>query len=233
MPSDLWRAPTPERPVRATARVPGSKSLTNRALLLAAVADGPSEVRNSLRSRDTELMATALRALGASVETSQDDWRVSPLRGGGDAEVDCGLAGTVMRFVPPVAALRAGSVHFDGDVHARTRPMAAMLAALRDLGVDVDDDRRGRLPFTVRGRGRVPGGEVTMDASASSQFVSALLLAGARYDEGVVIRHIGPPVPSRPHLDMTVEVLRERGVIMDDSEPDVWRLSPARSRPWT
>ncbi len=226
MPSDLWRAPTPERPVRATARVPGSKSLTNRALLLAAVADGPSEVRNALRSRDTDLMATALRALGASVDSSRDDWRVSPLRGDGDAEVDCGLAGTVMRFVPPVAALRDGSVRFDGDVHARTRPMSAMLAALRDLGVDIDDEGRGRLPFTVRGRGRVQGGEVTLDASASSQFVSALLLAGARYDEGLVIRHVGPPVPSRPHLEMTVEVLRERGVVVDDSEPDVWRVRP-------
>jgi 3-phosphoshikimate 1-carboxyvinyltransferase len=226
MPSDLWRAPTPERPVRATAQVPGSKSLTNRALLLAAVAEGPSEVHNALRSRDTDLMAGALRALGASVDSSLEDWLVSPLRGGGDAEVDCGLAGTVMRFVPPVAALRDGAVHFDGDVHARTRPMAAMLTALRDLGVDIDDDGRGRLPFTVRGRGRVRGGEVTLDASASSQFVSALLLAGARYDEGVVIRHVGPPVPSRPHLEMTVASLRERGVVVDDSEPDVWRVEP-------
>lgn len=226
MPSDLWRAPTPVRPVRANARVPGSKSLTNRALLLAALADGPTEVRHALRSRDTELMAAALRAIGASVDSSSDDWRVTPLSGGGDAEVDCGLAGTVMRFVPPVAALLDGSVRFDGDAHARTRPMSAMLTALRDLGVEIEDHGRGRLPFTVHGHGRVPGGEVTLDASASSQFVSALLLSGTRYEAGVTVRHVGPPIPSRPHLDMTVEVLRERGVVVDDSEPDVWRVSP-------
>ena len=228
MPNDLWPAPHPSAPVRATVRVPGSKSLTNRALLLAAIADGPSIVGNALRSRDTELMAAALRVLGADVDTTSDDWQVGPLplstRAGGD--VDCGLAGTVMRFVPPVAALVHGDIRFDGDTHARTRPMGAILDALRVLGVEVDDGARGSLPFTVHGAGRVPGGEVSIDASASSQFVSALLLAGARYDAGVVVRHSGPPVPSRPHLDMTVAVLRERGVLLDDSEPDVWRVSP-------
>jgi 3-phosphoshikimate 1-carboxyvinyltransferase len=228
MPDDLWRAPTPSGPVRATVRVPGSKSLTNRALLLAAVADGSSTVRNALRSRDTELMAAALRVLGAKVDVTSDDWEVVPVPTGapGGGEVDCGLAGTVMRFVPPVAALVDGAVRFDGDPHARTRPMAPILDALRTIGVEIDDEGRGALPFVVRGHGRVPGGDVSVDASASSQFVSALLLAGARYDAGLVLRHVGPPVPSRPHLDMTVAVLRERGVTVDDSRPDVWRVSP-------
>ena len=228
MPSDLWRAPTPSGPVHATVQVPGSKSLTNRALLLAAIADGPATIRNALRSRDTELMAAALRVLGAEVVVADDDWQVTPLHGSSPTRgaVDCGLAGTVMRFVPPVAALVDGEVHFDGDAHARNRPMGAVLEAMRALGVDVDDGGRGSLPFTVRSDGRVPGGEVTIDASASSQFVSALLLAGARYEAGVVVRHAGPPVPSQPHLDMTVAVLRERGVTVDDSVPDVWRVAP-------
>ncbi|MGN6251740.1 MAG: 3-phosphoshikimate 1-carboxyvinyltransferase [Marmoricola sp.] len=221
-----WAAPTAHRPVRAQVQLPGSKSLTNRALVLAALAEGPSTVRRALRSRDTELMAAALRALGATVETSGPDWRVTPGPLAGDAQVDCGLAGTVMRFVPPVAALARGDVAFDGDPHARTRPMGEVLTALRDLGATVDDDGRGALPFVVRGRGAVRGGRVVLDASASSQFISALLLAGARYDEGVDVLHDGKPVPSLPHLDMTVACLRQHGVEVDDEEPNRWRVHP-------
>ena len=230
--SELWSAPTARGPVRGRVVLPGSKSLTNRALVLAAIADGPSVVRRALRSRDTELMARALTSLGAAVDTSGEDWAVTPLVHGEVREtaVDCGLAGTVMRFVPPVAAMVDGTVRFDGDAHARTRPMAAVLDALRALGVSVDDGGTGTLPFTVHGTGRVPGGEVVLDASASSQFVSALLLAGPAYDDGVVVRHVGPPVPSQPHLEMTVAVLRERGVEVDDSEPDVWRVAPGPVR---
>src|SRR4051794_31647338 len=173
---DLWPAPRAAVPVDATVRLPGSKSLTNRALVLAALSDGPSVVRRALRSRDTELMATALTTMGSLIDTSGPDWDVTPgaLHGGA---VDCGLAGTVMRFVPPVAALADGPVAFDGDPHARTRPMSAVLDALRGLGVEVDDGGRGTLPFTVSGAGHVAGGRVVIDASASSQFVSALLLA--------------------------------------------------------
>lgn len=224
----LWPAPTARQPVRATVALPGSKSLTNRALVLAALSDGPSVVRRALRSRDTELMAAALRTLGAAVDTSGDDWAVAPVGGGasGPAQVDCGLAGTVMRFVPPVAALARGDVAFDGDPHARTRPMSSVLDALRGLGAEVDDDGRGTLPFVVRGRGALPGGRVTIDASASSQFVSALLLAGARYDAGVEVVHSGDPVPSLPHIAMTVACLREHGVEVDDTVPDRWAVAP-------
>ncbi len=221
----LWPAPTARGPVSATVALPGSKSLTNRALVLAALSDGPSVVRRALRSRDTELMARALTTLGAAVDTSGTDWTVTPgpLHGGA---VDCGLAGTVMRFVPPVAALAEGTVAFDGDPHARTRPMGAVLDALRGLGADVDDDGRGTLPFEVRGHGSVPGGTVTIDASASSQFVSALLLAGAAYDGGVAVVHAGPPVPSLPHIEMTLACLREHGVEVDSSRPDRWVVAP-------
>jgi 3-phosphoshikimate 1-carboxyvinyltransferase len=134
----------------------------------------------------------------------------------------------VMRFLPPVAALATGDIAFDGDPHARKRPMAPILRALRDLGIEVDDAGTGRMPFTVRGTGRVRGGEIQIDASASSQFVSALLLAGARFDEGLTIRHVGPPIPSEPHVTMTVEALRDVGVVIDDSEPEIWRVEPGR-----
>jgi len=227
-PTGTWPAPTAVVPVRATVRVPGSKSITNRALVLAALADGPSRLRGALVSRDTELMASALRSLGCTVELGA---AVVPAALRGPAEVDCGLAGTVMRFVPPLAALAAGAVRFDGDLRARTRPMSTVLAALHALGVDIDG---AALPFTVHGTGIVPGGEVVLDASASSQFVSGLLLSGARYTHGLTVRHEGKPIPSQPHLEMTVDMLRAVGVEVDDSEPDVWRVQagPVRAHEW-
>jgi 3-phosphoshikimate 1-carboxyvinyltransferase len=206
--------------------LPGSKSLTNRALVLAALADGPSVVRRPLRSRDTLLMAAALGAMGTGIEDRGDDWIVTPRPMAGDAAVDCGLAGTVMRFVPPVAGLATGRIGFDGDPHMRTRPVGEVLSALTALGIRVEDGGRGALPFTVVGTGSVPGGTVVIDASASSQFVSALLLAGARYERGVDVRHDGKPVPSLPHIEMTVAMLRERGVRVDDSDADRWVVAP-------
>ena len=227
-----WPAPRVREPVDLVVSLPGSKSLANRALVLAAIADGPSVVRRALRSRDTLLMAGALTALGSRVDTGGDDWAVTPGPFAADADVDCGLAGTVMRFVPPVAGLSTGSVAFDGDPHMRRRPVGEVLTALRALGVTVDDtaDNPGALPFTVRGTGSVPGGTVVIDASASSQFVSALLLAGARFERGVDVRHDGKPVPSLPHIDMTVAVLRERGVEVDDSEANRWAVAPGPVR---
>jgi 3-phosphoshikimate 1-carboxyvinyltransferase len=227
--SDLTLTPV-SKPFAATFTPPGSKSLTNRALVLAALADGPSVVRRALRSRDTSLMASALAALGADVDTSGDDWAVTPGTFDRDATVDCGLAGTVLRFVPPIAALALGDVAFDGDPHMRNRPVGEVLTALRGLGVTVDDEHRGALPFTVRGSGGVPGGQVVIDASASSQFVSALLLAGARYDKGVDVLHDGKPVPSMPHIEMTVAMLRRHGVEVDDSEPNRWQVAPGLVR---
>ena len=205
--------------------LPGSKSLTNRALVLAALADGPSVVRRALRSRDTELMAGALVSLGTRIDTSGDDWLVTPAALTGGVDVDCGLAGTVMRFVPPVAGLADGDVAFDGDPHMRTRPVGQVLTALRALGVRITGDS---LPFTVAGVGHVRGGKVVLDASGSSQFVSALLLAGARFDDGVDVLHDGKPVPSQPHVDMTVAMLREHGVEVDDTEPSRWRVAPGK-----
>lgn len=227
---DPWPAPRAHAPVEAVVTLPGSKSLTNRALVLAAIADGPSVVRRALRSRDSLLMAAALTGLGSHVDTDGPDWTVTPGRLLGGNDVDCGLAGTVMRFVPPVAALAEGTVSFDGDPHMRSRPIGEVLVALRGLGVDVDDEGPGALPFRLHGTGSVRGGRVVLDASASSQFVSALLLAGARYDEGVDVRHDGKPVPSLPHIDMTVAVLREHGVAVDDSDANRWAVAPGPVR---
>ncbi|GAB2675492.1 3-phosphoshikimate 1-carboxyvinyltransferase [Thalassiella azotivora] len=235
MTSGDWSAPVATAPLRARVRLPGSKSLTNRYLVLAALASQPSRLRAPLRSRDTALMVEALRSLGVGVEDvdtvqaaqgEEPDWLVTPGRLRGGSHVDCGLAGTVMRFLPPVAALADGPVLFDGDARARERPMGPVLDALRDLGVRVDDGGRGSLPFTVDATGRVRGGSVELDASASSQFVSGLLLAGARFDEGVTVRHVGPPIPSQPHVTMTVESLRDVGVVVEEPEPDVWRVEP-------
>lgn len=214
--------------------MPGSKSVTNRALVLAALADAPSRISKPLHARDTALMAAALNQLGAHVIDVQTetgvDWQVVPGALAGPTTIDCGLAGTVMRFLPPVAALATGLIRFDGDPRARVRPMRAIIESLRQLGVAVDDDDRGMLPFTLTGTGSVAGGEVVLDASASSQFVSALLLAGARYDEGVVVHHRGSALPSIPHIDMSVAMLRERGVRVDvemTSEQEVtWTVHP-------
>ena len=228
-PVSTWPAPCTATPVQATVTVPGSKSQTNRALVLAALAvpQGTSTISGALRSRDTDLMIGALQALGISVESS----------GPGDTElaiggslapqpglrIDCGLAGTVLRFVPPVAALSTETVTFDGDEQARGRPITPLLSGLRGLGVSIEGDT---LPFAVRGGGAVRGGTVEIDASASSQFVSGLLLSGAAFTEGLTVLHSGEPVPSAPHVAMTVSMLREAGVDVDDSQPNRWHVVP-------
>ncbi|WP_412744794.1 3-phosphoshikimate 1-carboxyvinyltransferase [Krasilnikovia sp. MM14-A1004] len=231
-----WVAPIATGPVRSSIRLPGSKSMTARALVLSALAGEPSRIERPLRARDTLLMAAALRALGATVDTTSDEvWTVEPGPLRGPAHVDVGLAGTVMRFAPPVAALADGTVTFDGDPQARNRPLGPILTALRALGADLDASPAGGLPLTVRGRGMLDGGDAVIDASASSQFVSGLLLSARRFAKGLVLRHEGPPVPSAPHLRMTTHMLRAAGAAVDDSEPDVWAVEPGalHGRTWT
>jgi len=213
--------------VRARVELPGSKSLTNRALILAALSDGPSRIVRPLQARDTELMAEALRTLGIAVDDVNGDWQVTPgpMHGG---VIDTGLAGTVMRFVPPMAALARGPVTLDGDERARERPMWTLIEALRQAGVIVEDAGRARLPFTVRGTGSVPGGTVEIDASISSQFVSGLLLAGSRYDKGIEVIHSGGDAAvSQPHIEMTIDALRRAGVEVVSPTPTSWQVAPA------
>jgi 3-phosphoshikimate 1-carboxyvinyltransferase len=207
-------------------RVPGSKSITNRALVLAALATEPTVVEGALSSRDTALMADGLRSLGADVEVEGDRWTVRPGSLRGPASIDAGLAGTVMRFLLPVAALANGPVRIDGDPRARERPMRALIDALRGLGVVIYDDGRGALPLTVHGSGIVGGGSIAIDASASSQLVSALLLAAPRFTAGLSLRHAGGRLPSGPHVDMTLAMLRDRGVRVEAGGPDHWRVHP-------
>ncbi len=235
MDSGRWPASSAQGPVRATLRLPGSKSITNRALILAALSDSPSVVRGVLQARDTALAIGALRALGHEITFDGPDVRVTPgaLSPGSPVSVDVGNAGTVMRFLPAVAALSAAAVAFDGDPRARERPVGALLSALRALGVAIDDGGRGALPFTVRGTGSVPGGPVTLDASGSSQLVSGLLLAAPRFASGVSVSHAGPPVPSLPHIEMSVRMLQAAGATVSSSgsnggRPDFWRVAPGR-----
>ncbi|MBL1076268.1 3-phosphoshikimate 1-carboxyvinyltransferase [Nocardia sp. 2] len=223
----FWPAPHVQAPVTATVTLPGSKSITNRALILAALADQPSTISGALRSRDTNLMIAALQALGTSIEGDGDELTVTPPKEFTSGVVDCGLAGTVMRFVPPVAALARGDVAFDGDEQARVRPLGTILGALRNLGVDIDGDA---LPFVVHGTGSLLGGAVTIDASGSSQFVSGLLLSAARFEQGITVHHEGAPLPSMPHIEMTVQMLRQADVRVDSPsdprKPQTWTVAP-------
>jgi 3-phosphoshikimate 1-carboxyvinyltransferase len=229
-----WLAPRPAGPLAARVRLPGSKSLTNRELVLSALADGPSLLRRPLHSRDSMLMIEALRSLGVGIDEVPGDGaygpdlRVTPPSElSGSTSIDCGLAGTVMRFLPPLAALALGPVAFDGDTSARRRPMSTTIESLRALGVDVNDDGRGALPFSLWGTGAVRGGEITIDASASSQFVSGLLLAAPRFTEGLVLRHTGTRLPSLPHIEMTIATLAQRGVVVTSPEAGVWVVPAA------
>lgn len=235
-----WPAPQAEGPLDAVVPVPGSKSLTNRHLVLAALASEVTLIRRPLHSRDSELMVAALRSLGVRLTPADDDGLADPggdhllvtpetLQGG--TAIDCGLAGTVMRFVPPLAALADGPVTFDGDERARERPMLPVIESLRALGVQVEDGGRGLLPFTVHGTGAVTGGRIEVDASASSQFVSALLLPAARFADGLSVHLVGGSMPSHPHVQMTVRTLLDLGVQVEverDSAgvPHAWHVSP-------
>ena len=226
-----WAAPEAPAPITATVVLPASKSETNRALILAALASGPSVITGGLEARDTQLMREALRTLGVRIEESGRQWQVNPPQsfvGGGT--IDCGLAGTVMRFVPPVAALADGTVRFDGDQQAYARPMAPLLGALKLLGARVDGNGYS-LPFNLTGNPQLPGGDITVDASASSQFLTGLLLAGARYANGIDIQHVGGEIPSRPHIQMTLAMLRARGVEINDTVPDRWVVTPGAIQP--
>jgi 3-phosphoshikimate 1-carboxyvinyltransferase len=234
---DLWPAPYATGAVDATVTVPGSKSVTNRALVLAALASEPGWLRHPLRSRDTLLMAEALRTMGVGIEEgvgpdgTGERWRVIPAGLHGPAMIDVGNAGTVMRFLPPVAALATGPVRFDGDPRSYERPLHGVIDALRVLGARIDDEARGALPMTVHGAGALEGGPVEIDASSSSQFVSALLLSAPRFNQGVEVRHTGDRLPSMPHIRMTVDMLRAVGAQVDEpetgGEPNVWRVSPS------
>jgi 3-phosphoshikimate 1-carboxyvinyltransferase len=235
----LWPAPfRGTSPVEAVVTIPGSKSVTNRALILAAQAASPSIIRKPLISRDSELMSAGLVAMGLTIEAKSDSsgdyWIITPptSQNGhlqGPAKVDVGNAGTVMRFLPPLAALADGDISFDGDARSYERPLGPVIKALEDLGIEIEHEGRYSLPMVMKSRGVIPGGELTIDASASSQFLSALLLVGPSMTNGITIKHVGGKLPSMPHIEMTVQMLRDFGATVTvDEAAQTWRVEPGK-----
>ena len=236
-----FSCPVASQPLDHSLSLPGSKSLTNRELVLASLAMGPSTLHTPLHARDTELMMDALRSLGAGIDYLSGsgefgpDLAITPIApptaiedNSSEIVVNCGLAGTVMRFVPPVALLQHRPVRFVGDPQAQVRPMGPIIDALLQLGHDVDDEGRGTLPFTVTPNQSpvTTRPRVRIDASASSQFVSGLLLAAPRFPAGLTIEHTGKALPSIPHIDMTIEVLAHRGVVVERPDHHVFDVAP-------
>jgi 3-phosphoshikimate 1-carboxyvinyltransferase len=235
----MWPAPfRGSKPVNARVVIPGSKSVTNRALILAAQATSPSILRRPLVSRDSELMVAGLRQLGVDVQeieienigassTKELAWKITPSQLNGPAAIDVGNAGTVMRFLPPLAALANGTISFDGDPRSHERPLGPVIKALEELGISIDHGNRYSLPLSLIGKGKIPGGEIDIDASASSQFLSALLLIGPSTVNGITARHVGGELPSMPHIEMTVEMLRDFGATVHvDVAKKTWRVEP-------
>jgi 3-phosphoshikimate 1-carboxyvinyltransferase len=223
--SRRWAAPSTQNQLAATISLPGSKSLNNRELVLSALAESPTTLRDTLVSRDSTLMIEALRKLGTQIDVSGTTLVVTPKPLLGPAAIDCGLAGTVMRFVPALASLAKGQIDFDGDLAARKRPMKTTIDSLRSLGVIVTGES---LPFSIQGKGEVDGGAIEIDASASSQFVSGLLLVGAKFKNGLTVSHVGDHLPSMPHIEMTIDCLRKRGVDASQTGPASWRVEPGQ-----
>ena len=228
----IYRGATP---VDISVVIPGSKSVTNRALILAAQAKSPSVLRRPLVSRDSELMVAGLKALGIGIEektvvvngSEELQWIITPAPMRGGVKVDVGNAGTVMRFLPPLAALATGEVAFDGDPRSYERPLGPVIKALEELGISIDHEGRYSLPLKLQGTGSIPGGALTIDASASSQFLSALLLVAPSFTNGIVAKHQGGSLPSMPHIEMTVEMLRDFGATVEvDAAHQTWTVKP-------
>jgi 3-phosphoshikimate 1-carboxyvinyltransferase len=226
--SNLWPAPfRGAKAVDATVTIPGSKSVTNRALILAAQAKTPSHLRKPLISRDSELMSAGLQSLGIAITGSDESWVITPTSLKGPAKIDVGNAGTVMRFLPPLAALATGEISFDGDPRSYERPIAPVISALEELGIEIEHEGRYSLPLVIKAKGSIPGGELTIDASKSSQFLSALLLVAPSMEKGITVRHEGGTLPSIPHIEMTVQMLRDFGAVVHvDKSAQTWRVEP-------
>ena len=229
---ELWPAPFRGRkPVTSRVAIPGSKSVTNRALILAAQADSPSTLRRPLISRDSELMSAGLQAMGVSINGNDDAWTLTPAPLHGPAHIDVGNAGTVMRFLPPLAALAQGDISFDGDPRSYERPLGPVIKALEELGIAIEHEGRYSLPLVIKAKGAIPGGALTIDASASSQFLSALLLVAPSMTNGITAQHRGGSLPSMPHIDMTVQMLRDFGATVHvDKKAQSWRVEPGTLR---
>ncbi|MEY4877752.1 MAG: hypothetical protein RIR72_167, partial [Actinomycetota bacterium] len=225
----MWSAPfRASKPISGAINIPGSKSVTNRALVLSALASSPSTLRRGLRSRDTDLMIKALSSLGVKIEIEEDLWKITPAPLMGPAGIDVGNAGTVMRFLPPLAALANGLISFDGDPRSHQRPLGPVIKALESLGVSIEHQGRYSLPLVINGAGYITGGEVEIDASASSQFLSSLLLVAPLMKQGLRIKNVGKSLPSKPHIEMTIAMLAQYGAVVDTSIANQWSIKPTK-----
>ncbi len=224
---NLWPAPyRGNQAIDSSITIPGSKSVTNRALILAALSDSPSVLHKPLHSRDSALMIAGLKALGIDIqEAANGDLTITPAPLFGPAQIDVGNAGTVMRFLPPVAAMAKGLIHFDGDERSHERPLGPVISALESLGVLIEHGSRYSLPMTINANGQLQGGSVEVDATSSSQFISALLLVAPATKEGITVIHTGTSLPSLPHIEMTIQMLREKGVQVDVGQ-NRWSVKP-------
>ena len=211
---DPLAMPTLERPFHLTLAPPGSKSLTNRALLLAALGEGPSIIRQPLLDADdAKRMLSALRKLGVETEVHPSrQWVIVHGQGGalrGNVEINLNNAGTATRFLTAAAALADGPVTIDGNARMRERPIGELVGFLRALGVDVEElGAPGCVPIRVHGRGALAGGGLTIPTTASSQFVSALLMIAPLCAQGLHLRFEGE-VTSRSYIDMTVGLMTQ------------------------
>ena len=225
----MWSAPfRASKPISGVINIPGSKSVTNRALVLSALASSPSTLRRGLRSRDTDLMIKALSSLGVEIEIEEDLWKITPAPLMGPAGIDVGNAGTVMRFLPPLAALAKGLISFDGDPRSHQRPLGPVIKALESLGVSIEHQGRYSLPLVINSAGYINGGEVEIDASASSQFLSSLLLVAPLMKQGLKIKNVGKNLPSKPHIEMTIAMLAQYGAVVDTSIANQWSVVPTK-----
>ena len=225
----MWSAPfRASKPISGAINIPGSKSVTNRALVLSALASSPSTLRKGLRSRDTDLMIKALSSLGVKIEIEEDLWQITPAPLMGPAGIDVGNAGTVMRFLPPLAALANGLISFDGDPRSHQRPLGPVIKALESLGVSIEHQGRYSLPLVINGAGYITGGEAEIDVSASSQFLSSLLLVAPLMKQGLRIKNVGKSLPSKPHIEMTIAMLAQYGAVVDTSIANQWSIKPTK-----
>ena len=225
----MWSAPyRASKPISGAITIPGSKSVTNRALVLSALASSPSTLRKGLRSRDTDLMIKALSSLGVTIKIEEDLWKITPAPLMGPASIDVGNAGTVMRFLPPLASLAKGLISFDGDPRSHQRPLGPVIKALENLGVSIEHQGRYSLPLVINGAGYITGGEVEIDASASSQFLSSLLLVAPLMKQGLKIKNVGKNLPSKPHIEMTIAMLAQYGSVVDTSIANQWSVEPTK-----
>jgi 3-phosphoshikimate 1-carboxyvinyltransferase len=198
-------------------------------LILAAIATTASTIRKPLSSRDTDLMVKGLQSLGCEIDQIKTDdgfdYLVKPKKLMGPTQIEVGNAGTVMRFLPPIAALATGLIHFDGDARSHERPIAPVIKALEQLGISIEHNGKYKMPITINGAGKVKGGNVEIDASASSQFVSALMLLAPATQEGITIKNIGASLPSLPHIEMTIQMLEKFGAKVEVTS-NSWSIKP-------